>query len=119
MQQITTQAVQFFNRAKQTSRLFHLTVSFRDPHRDATRGGFGNDKADVQSIEAPDYQAQDVKIPPFIGDMPELREELVEYYKSITRMDKGVGYILEELKKRGLQDSILGIFLSDNGAPFY
>lgn len=118
VRQIATETAQFFDRAEQTSRPFHLTVGFRDPHRDATRGGFGNDEADIQSIEVPDYQPQDVEIPPFVGDVPELRAELVEYYKSITRMDQGVGYILEELEKRGLQHNTLVIFLSDNGAPF-
>ncbi|KAF4967539.1 hypothetical protein FSARC_4924 [Fusarium sarcochroum] len=112
------EAARFFDRAKETSRPFHLTVGFRDPHRDATRGGFGNQDEDVSHVEVPDYQLQDVDIPDYLSDVPELRVELVEYYKSISRLDKGVGFILDELEKRNLRESTLVIFMSDNGAPF-
>ena len=112
------EAGRFFDKAAETGRPFHLTVGLRDPHRDETREGFGNDEDDVKDIKVPDYRAQDVEIPGFITDVPELRTELVEYYKSISRMDLGVGLILSELAKRGLDESTLVIFVSDNGAPF-
>lgn len=112
------QAAQFMDNATETCRPFHLTIGFRDPHRDATRGGFGNDDVDIQDIEVPDYQPQDVEIPDFATDVPELRTELAEYYKSISRMDKGVGFVLNELEKRNLHKNTLVIFMSDNGAPF-
>ncbi|PTB35010.1 uncharacterized protein TrAFT101_000037 [Trichoderma asperellum] len=112
------QAGQFFDKASETGRQFHLTVGFRDPHRDATRMGFGNEDSEVAAITVPDYQPEAVEIPEFISDVPELRRELVEYYKSISRMDVGVGKILEELEARGLSDNTLVILVSDNGAPF-
>lgn len=113
-----SEAGRFLGEARGLGQPFHLTVGFRDPHRDSTRGGFGNDDADILDIDVPDYQVEDVEIPSFITDVPELRVELVEYYKSISRMDKGVGLILEELRKRGLDENTLVVFLSDNGAPF-
>ncbi|KAJ9150911.1 Alkaline-phosphatase-like, core domain protein [Pleurostoma richardsiae] len=108
----------FLDKAAETGRPFHLTVGLRDPHRDETREGFGNDEDDVKDIPVPDYKPEDVEIPQFISDVPELRTELVEYYKSISRMDLGVGLILEELKKRGFAENTLVIFISDNGSPF-
>lgn len=108
----------FLDKAAATQRPFHLTVGFRDPHRDETRGGFGNDEDDVLDITVPDYGPDDVEIPPFLTDVPELRTELVEYYKSISRMDLGIGLVLEELSKRGLDSTTLVIFVSDNGSPF-
>ena len=72
----------------------------------------------MRDIGVPDYTADSVQVPPFITDVPELRTELVEYYKSISRMDLGVGLILEELKKRNLDENTLVIFVSDNGSPF-
>lgn len=123
--QNASEAGQFLDKAAETNRPFHLTVGFRDPHRDETRGGFGNDGADpngpdgdVRHIPVPDYKEIDVIIPEFISDVPELRTELVEYYKAISRLDTGVGLLLEELDKRHLTDSTLVIFISDNGAPF-
>ncbi|RYP72177.1 hypothetical protein DL770_008007 [Monosporascus sp. CRB-9-2] len=103
---------------RRNGRLPHLTVGLRDPHRDETREGFGNDEDDVRDISAPDYRTADVEIPPFISDAPQLRTEFVEYYKSIGRMDLGVGLILGELAKRDLDRNTLVIFVSDNGSPF-
>ena len=36
------QAGEFFDKAVKSGRQFHLTVGLRDPHRDETRGGWGN-----------------------------------------------------------------------------
>ncbi|KAJ5097377.1 hypothetical protein N7456_008098 [Penicillium angulare] len=110
----------FFERAKETDRPFHLTVGFRDPHRDDSRGGFGNEDEELieAGIQVPEYGSQDVAVPFYLSDVPEVRVELVEYYKAITRMDHGVGLILGALEKHGLTDNTLVIFVSDNGAPF-
>lgn len=108
----------FFDKSAESERPFHLTVGFKDPHRDATRGGFGNYAADVKHIVVPDYQASDVEIPDYLPDVPELRKELVEYYKSVSRLDTGVGLVLEELKKHRLEKNTMVVFVSDNGAPF-
>ena len=110
----------FFGKAKSDDRPFHLTVGFVDPHRDvATRGEFGNHVEQYGNrLELPDVKAEDVEIPPWISDLPETRQELVEYYQAISRVDAGVGLILEALKKQGLDDETLVIFTSDNGPPF-
>ncbi|CAK7206319.1 hypothetical protein SEUCBS139899_009107 [Sporothrix eucalyptigena] len=125
VRQNAAEAGKFLDKAVETKRPFHLTVGFRDPHRDESRGGFGNDGADadgpdgdVRGIDVPNYKEDAVQIPPFITDVPELRTELVEYYKAISRLDTGVGLLLDELEKRGLADSTLVVFISDNGAPF-
>lgn len=111
-------AGRFFDRAGENKRPFYLAIGFRDPHRDETRGGFGNDEADVRDLATPDFKPDQVEIPQFISDVPELRTELVEYYKSINRLDQGVGLVMEELHRRGLDETTLVLFVSDNGAPF-
>lgn len=108
----------FFERTKETGRPFHLTVGFRDPHRDDSRGGFGNQEQDCIQIEVPKYGVDDVTVPFYLTDVPEVCAELAEYYKAITRMDHGVGLILDSLETHGLTDSTMVIFVSDNGAPF-
>ena len=118
VQMVAAEASRFLDAASDTGKPFHLTIGFRDPHRDSTRGGFGNDEADVQNIAVQRYGPEDVVVPNFISDVPELRSEMAEYYRSISRMDVGIGLILAELKARGLDDSTLVIFVSDNGAPF-
>ncbi|CAH0052385.1 unnamed protein product [Clonostachys solani] len=118
VREVARQTGDFLDAAKNSNRSFHLTVGFRDPHRDSTRGGFGNQDDDIRDLSLPDYKPEDMEIPPFLSDIPELRTELVEYYKAITRMDIGVGLIMGELEKRGLHHNTLVIFISDNGSPF-
>jgi N-sulfoglucosamine sulfohydrolase len=97
-----------------------LTVGFVDPHRDvATRGEFGNHVEQYgDRFELPAVKPEDVDIPPWISDLPETRQEFVEYYQAISRVDAGVGLILEALKRQGLDNDTLVIFTSDNGPPF-
>ena len=106
----------FFEQARTAEKPFFLTVGFIDPHRDLTRKGFGNDEDNA--VNPIKYTADQVVVPDFLTDLPEVREELVEYYESISRMDHGVGLILAGLERLGLADDTLVVFLSDNGAPF-
>ncbi|RMZ84942.1 hypothetical protein DV738_g330, partial [Chaetothyriales sp. CBS 135597] len=106
----------FFETAAAGDRPFFLTIAYSDPHRDSTRGGFANQAADnaTEKIYSPD----EVTVPDFLPDLPEVRFELAEYYRSITRLDRGIGLVLDALTKSGLDDSTLVVFVSDNGAPF-
>ena len=110
----------FFEKAKNADRPFHLTVGFVDPHRDVqTRGEFGNHVEQYgDRLKLPEVKAEDVDIPPWISDLPETRQEFVEYYQAISRVDAGVGLIREALRKQGVEDETLFIFTSDNGPPF-
>lgn len=94
---------------------FFLTIGFIDPHRDETRGGFGND---AFGTDDPVVDPRHVHVPPFLTDLPEVREELAAYYRSVHRLDRGVGLVLSALEAAGLAEDTLVVFLSDNGAPF-
>jgi N-sulfoglucosamine sulfohydrolase len=108
----------FMDKALGTRRPFHVTAAFRDPHGDNTRDGWGNNDHEVKPFAVPDYNEDEVITPEFLADVPELRMELVEYYKSIGRLDIGVGEIIHEMKSRELESNTMVVFLSDNGAPF-
>ena len=43
---------------------------------------------------------------------------MADQYTTISRLDQGVGLLLEELKQWQLEDDTLVIFSSDNGIPF-
>jgi N-sulfoglucosamine sulfohydrolase len=47
-----------------------------------------------------------------------VRDDLSHYYQSISRLDRGVGLVEDELKKCHLDANTLVIYLSDNGRPF-
>lgn len=110
----------FFEKAKESGRPFHLTVGYIDPHRDVkTRGEFGNRVEQYgDRVKIPDIKPEAVEIPPWISDLPETRQEFVEYYQAISRVDTGVGLILDALERQGMEDDTLVIFTSDNGPPF-
>ncbi len=101
---------QFIGDSKEKS--FFLVVGFSDPHRD--KNGFGSSGGE----EPPQHKLSDVEIPSHLPDLPAVREDLVDYYRAVERLDRGVGMIMRGLKERGLDKDTLLIFLSDNGRPF-
>ena len=107
----------FITKAKNDKKPFHLTIGLTDPHRDMTRGGFGNDQ-DYRDVKKTTYDPKDVIVPSFLTDVPEVRQELSEYYTSINRLDQGIGMFLDILEKQGVEDDTMVVFLSDNGPPF-
>ncbi|KAK9422394.1 putative Sulfatase N-terminal domain-containing protein [Seiridium unicorne] len=115
---ISDRAINVFERSKSENRPFFLTIGFIDPHRDRTRSGFGNEGPFDERVKRIEYDTSDVEIPEFLSDLPGTRQEFANYYESISRLDQGVGQILEGLKKAGLSDDTLVIFISDNGPPF-
>ncbi len=57
-------------------------------------------------------------MPDFLPDKSDTREDLAQYYQSVSRLDLGVGLMLDALKETKHADDTLVIFLSDNGIPF-
>jgi N-sulfoglucosamine sulfohydrolase len=96
-------------------RPFLLVVGFSDPHRAGV--GFANHKT-YQGVPEARYDPRDVLVPSFLPDVPEVRAELADYYQAASRLDHGVGLVLNALKETGNADRTLVVFLSDNGIPF-
>ncbi len=99
----------------QRGKPFFITVGFSDPHR--AEVNFGNTQP-WPGIPRVTYAPQDVDIPHHLPDLPEVREDLAQYYESVSRLDSGVGLLLSELSGSGLDSDTLVIYLSDNGRPF-
>jgi len=95
---------------------FFIQVGFVDPHRAAR--GFGNEGKFAP--ETPRYRPdpKSLTLPDYLPDQPEVRQEFVEYYQAVTRMDDAIGRMLAILKAQQLDESTLILFISDNGIPF-
>lgn len=94
----------FFQQAKAAYKPFCLTVGFVDPHRDtSTRGGFGNEGPFDPRVKHLDIRPEDVEVPSWLSDIPEVRQELAEYYKAIYRTDQGVGESRQQLQRGSLR----------------
>lgn len=108
---------------------FFLYIGFHDPHRCGRENPqygnfcekFGDGSKDMGLISdwhPIDYSPDDVLVPYFVQDTPAVRGDLAAQYRTISRLDQGVGLILQELKAAGFEDNTLVIFTSDNGIPF-
>lgn len=102
-------------------RPFFMMANAHDPHRPF----YGNDNPTWYRDAWPPavapsrvFSPEEVVVPGFLEDLPEVRLEIAEYYSSVRRCDDTVGQILSELDARGLSDNTLVILLSDNGMAF-
>ena len=57
------------------------------------------------------------KLPPFLPDVPVVREDLADYLGEIQAFDAGLGVLIEELERIGELDKTLIAVSGDHGAP--
>lgn len=111
-------------------RPFFLYFATSDPHRG---GGvdkssalpdkpdlFGNrpNKQSHPGVNEVLYSPADVIVPKFLPDTPTCREEIAQYYQSISRIDQGLGRLVEILKEAGKYEDTLIVFTADHGMAF-
>jgi len=110
----------------QDARPFFLYFATADPHRGAKSGPsdrdlkpnlFGNqpDQKAYPQVKEVFYDPAKVPVPPFLPDTPECREELAQYYQATSRVDQGLGRLIDILKSANLYDKTLIVFTSDHG----
>ena len=111
-------------------RPFFIYFGTSDPHRgggkDQTSNRelkpdlFGNrpNRGAHPGVKEVFYDPAKVPIPAFLPDTPETREELAQYYQSCSRIDQGVGKLVEILKEADLYDKTMIVFTSDHGMAF-
>ncbi len=79
-------------------------------HRSWTRG---SGKA-LWNIDPDDLGG---KLPPFLADVPEVREDIADYFGEVMALDLAVGALIDQLKLSGLWDSTIIVLSGDHGAP--
>ncbi|MFI3306183.1 MAG: sulfatase [Rikenellaceae bacterium] len=103
---------------------FFLYFCTDDPHRSADRkdwrlpNRFGNKDEGYEGVETIKYDPKDVLVPSFLPDTKESREEIAQYYESISRIDQGFGLMMRNLEASGKRDNTIVIYISDNGMAF-
>ena len=102
-------------KAKVAGKPFCLVVNVSDPHKQF----WSKPKGGGEDVHVPSriFKADEVPIPGFLFDDPEVRKELALYYSSVRRADDCVGSILEALDESGEAKNTVVIFLSDHGMP--
>lgn len=119
----------FLAAAKQSGKPFFLMANSQDPHRPfaGSQQEAGRRKNDRKSQSdqygggfpgvSRTYLADEVTVPKFLPDIPDVRKEIAEYFTSVHRADEITGAVLRALDQAGLRESTLVMFLSDHGMP--
>lgn len=90
---------------------FCVMVNISDPHKPFYSGR--QDPHQPTKV----FGTDDVPIPGFLFDAPDVRKELAAYYSSVRRADDCVGAVLKALDESGEAERTVVIFLSDHGMP--
>ena len=94
---------------------FYLHVGSSYPHRAGS--SFGNERIPA-GIEATPYTPEEVIVPEFLPDVPEVRRDLAEYYESVSRYDQVVGAVVQALEASGRAGETLIMVTTDHAMPF-
>ncbi len=82
---------------------FLLTAGFFETHRPYPRERYEPANAD------------DVRVPDYLPDTGDVRQDLAEFYGSISVADAAVGRLLDTLAETGLDRSTWVVFMTDHG----
>jgi len=98
---IFQQYTEFLDKAPK-NKPFFVQVGYSDPHRIFNAKNF---EPDPQSLTLPGHWP----------DTKGVRADFASYLGEIQRLDGDVGRVLDDLKKRGLEENTLVVFIGDNG----
>ena len=101
--------------AQNGERPFYLHLGLTEPHRQHL--GFGNEKTQPD-ITPVTYAPAEVIVPPFLPDLPAVRQDLAAYYEAVSRFDAIVGALLDVIESSGRADETLIIVSTDHAMPF-
>ncbi len=104
----------FIERARSEGKPFFLYLNFFDPH-----DPYGKEDGQVEGVPSPLTTEVDVEQPfnLYENSFPNLKETTATIINCIRRLDVGVGAVLDQISKSGLDDNTIVIFISDNGLP--
>ena len=61
------------------------------------------------------HKPEDVTLPPYHPDTPEMRHDWAQYYDKVEDMDTQVGALLKELEEEGLAENTIVFYYADHG----
>jgi arylsulfatase A-like enzyme len=61
------------------------------------------------------HKPEDVTLPPYHPDTPEMRHDWAQYYDKVEDMDAQVGHLLKELEEEGLAENTIVFYYADHG----
>ncbi|MDQ0239505.1 sulfatase family protein [Arthrobacter bambusae] len=113
----------FIAEATREGRPWFLMANAHDPHRpfhgsENEREKWTSEERELYPAPSKVFEADEVQVPGFLPDLPEVRTEYAQYLSSARRCDDVVGAVLEALERSGAAGNTMVVFLSDNGMAF-
>jgi len=103
--------------AKEAGKPFFLNVNISDPHKPFfamdKQGNPTKDPFHPSHI----FKPEEVPIPGFLFDHPDVRYELAQYYSTVRRADDCFAQTMKALEESGQAQNTVVMFLSDHGMP--
>ncbi len=97
---------------------WYLHVGYAEPHRGRAAGTDGFANKEYPGVVRTPFDPAKIKVPSFLPDLPETRSDVAQYYEASSRLDQGIGMMIEALKEAGQLDNTLILYVGDNGMPF-
>ena len=94
--------------SRPADRPFLMAIGYHEAHRNW----------DANALAKFPYDPAEVEVPPFLADIPAVREDLAAYYSEISYMDAKIGSVLDKLDELVLTEKTVVMFFSDHGLPF-
>ena len=97
-----------FMKARDKSKPFCFWYGGYEPHRDYVYGSGAKSGMKLDKV----------KVPPFLPDSEQVRNDICDYLLEIEWFDKHLGKMLKTLEAAGELDNTIIVVTSDNGMPF-
>ncbi len=116
----TNQALEFLDSCSPKSEEpFALFISWHPPHD----WGIHPDSLVYQYDTIPElmnlYDPTKIHLRPNVKDSPAVRRAYQGYYGMISGVDTAFGWLMEKLRKKGLEDDTIVVFTADHGANLH
>lgn len=123
---ITDNAIEFLDEMNAADQPFYLSVHYTAPHSPWTNGNHPKELTDLYR-DCPFHSLPGETTPhpwAVFSTAPDAltkenvenpRESLIGYYAAVTGVDRGVGRIMEHLRRIGADDNTMVVYTADNG----
>ena len=107
--------------AKNAGQVWYLVANCLDPHRPFPGSGKGEgpvDKSAFYPEPSRSFAPDEIELPAFLPDLPDVRREYAQYLSGVRRADDSIGQILRALDNSGQAENTIVVYLTDHGSPF-